>query len=84
MSPAYDDDIDDGDDLGQSKPSRRVDIATQEAAKALEDAMLATLKTSRYLPWLMIVAAISAAIAAIAIGFGVVAIYFNHAAQTVP
>jgi hypothetical protein len=83
MPPVYDENIDDGDDLEQPKPSQRADIVVQEAAKALEDAMAATLKTSRYLPWLMLVAAISAAVAATALGFGVAA-YFNHAPQTIP
>jgi hypothetical protein len=83
MSPVYDEDADDADEFEQSKPSRRVDIASQEAAKALEDAMLATLRTSRYVPWLTLVAAVSAAVAIIAIGCGV-AIYFNQAAKTVP
>jgi predicted lysophospholipase L1 biosynthesis ABC-type transport system permease subunit len=84
MSPVYDDEeTEDENGAGQTDASRRLVAATQDANQALEDAMQATLKTSRYLPWLLIVAAVSMVIAAAAIAYGVVA-YLLHAPQSVP
>jgi len=84
MSPVYDDEeIEDETGSGQTDASRRLIAATHDANQALEDAMQATLNTSRYLPWLLIVAAASTVIAAAAIAYGVVA-YLLHAPQSVP
>lgn len=84
MSPVYDDEEHEGGDgTGQSDASRRLIIATQESNRALEHAMRATLNTSRYLPWLLIVAAASTVIAAATVAFGVVS-YLTHAPQSVP
>ncbi len=83
MSPVYDDEeIEDEIGAGQTGASRRLIAATQEANQALGDAMQATLNTSRYLPWLLIVAAASTVIAAAAVAYGVVA-YLLHAPQGV-
>jgi hypothetical protein len=73
MAPIYDDEEfededDDGD--GKSPASRRMIAATQAANQALEDAMQATLNASRYLPWLVIAAALAAVIAAAAVTYG--------------
>jgi hypothetical protein len=84
MSSIYDEEETEGEDgAGQSDASRRLIDATQEANQALEDAMRATLNTSRYLPWLLIAAAASTVIAAAAVAYGVVA-YLLHAPQSVP
>jgi len=62
MSQMFDeDDDDDASQLAQSDPLRRARAtAMQEAARAADDALRAAQTTSRYLPWLVAVAAIAA------------------------
>jgi hypothetical protein len=85
MSDVYDDEeSEDENEHGQSDPSRRPRIiAMQEATRAVEDAMRAALKTSRYLPWLVAIAAACAVIVAATIAFSVAA-NLIHAPQSVP
>jgi hypothetical protein len=73
MAPIYDEDEfedEDDDGGGQTPASRRMIAATEAANQALEDAMQATLNTSRYVPWLAMAAAAAAVIVVAVVAYG--------------